>query len=282
VNATAFADWLIRPAPRRPLVMGILNVTPDSFSDGGKFDSIDAALAQAREMIAARADLIDVGGESTRPGSSPIPSQEQIERVVPVIQAIASDSDFLLSIDTTHADVATAALDAGAGMINDISAGRDDPRMFPLAAARRIPIVLMHMQGIPRTMQQNPVYIDVVKEVSDFLINRRQAAIAAGISSTQILFDPGIGFGKTDKQNLLLLRETARLAALGNPLLIGASRKAFIGRITGESAAADRLLGTAAVVGWCVANGAGISRVHDVAAMHKVIRMAGAIAGNLK
>jgi dihydropteroate synthase len=277
LNASQFTDWLALPPPRRPLIMGVLNVTPDSFSDGGKFTSVDAALARAQEMISAGSDLIDIGGDSTRPGALPVESAEQIRRVVPIIRAIASRSDVVLSIDTTRADVALAACDVGAQLINDISAGRDDPRMFPLAAARRVPIILMHMQGTPKTMQQNPVYADVVEEVCSFLIDRRRIAIEAGIDATQILLDPGIGFGKTDAHNLELLRATNRLATLGSPLVIGASRKGFIGRITGETEAENRLFGTAAVISWCAANGAGVLRVHDVGPMTQVVRMTDAI-----
>ena len=261
--------------------MGVLNLTPDSFSDGGKFNSIDTAVNRAIELAEAGADLIDIGGESTRPGALPVQATEQIRRAIPVIRAIAQRSDVLLSIDTTSAEVAGEACDAGAGLINDISAGRDDPRMFALAAARGVPIVLMHMQGTPRTMQQNPAYADVFQEVSHFLIERREAAVAAGIKSNQILLDPGIGFGKTDKHNLILIRETARLAALGCPLLVGASRKGFIGRITGEPDPSQRMIGTAAVVGWCSANGAEVLRVHDVGPMRQVVRMVRAIAGNI-
>jgi len=280
VNVSQFTAWLSHPPPRRALLMGVLNVTPDSFSDGGKFASHSAALAQAQAMISAGADLIDIGGESTRPGALPVPSTEQIRRVIPAIEAIAGHTDILLSIDTTRADVADAACKAGAGLINDISAGRDDPKMFSLAAARQVPIILMHMQETPATMQQNPVYKDVVKEVSGFLIERREAAIAAGISRDQILFDPGIGFGKTDDHNLALLRNTQHMASLGSPLVIGASRKGFIGRITGESAPADRIFGNAAVVGWCVANGAAVLRVHDIEPMIQVVRMVSAIIGS--
>jgi len=260
--------------------MGVLNVTPDSFSDGGRFVSTQAAVAQAQDMIGAGADLIDVGGESTRPGTLPVPSQEQIRRVIPAIEAISRRTDTLLSIDSTRADVARAACEAGAGLINDISAGRDDPAMLPLAAQHQLPIVLMHMQGTPQTMQANPVYSDVVAQVSAFLVERRNAAVNAGIAPSQILLDPGLGFGKTDAHNVALLRETSHLAAIGQPLVIGASRKGFVGRITGETDVHDRLMGTAAVVGWCAANGAGILLVHDVGAMFKVVQMVRAIVGN--
>jgi dihydropteroate synthase len=257
--------------------MGVLNITPDSFSDGGNFTSTDSAVAQAGRMIAAGCDLIDIGGESTRPGASPVAASEQIRRVIPALSAIASQSEILISIDTTSSAVATAAVDAGARMINDISAGRDDPAIFAVSAAAGVPIILMHMQGTPQTMQQKPAYVDVVREVGDFLLERKAAAISAGVQAERILLDPGIGFGKTDEHNLHLLRETSRLADLGSPLVIGASRKGFIGRITGESRAADRIFGTAAVVAWCAASGAGVLRVHDVGPMSQVVRMVHAI-----
>jgi dihydropteroate synthase len=281
VNVQQFTGWLSHPHPRRPLIMGVLNITPDSFSDGGKFTSTDSAAAQADQMIAAGADLIDIGGESTRPGASSVPPSEQLRRVIPGLSAIAARSDILISIDTTSNVVAAAACDAGAGMINDISAGRDDPAIFALAARAGVPIILMHMQGTPKTMQENPTYGNVVEEVGDFLLERKAAAISAGVRANKILLDPGIGFGKTDQHSLHLLRETSRLASLGSPLVIGASRKGFIGRTTGETPAADRIFGTAAVIAWCAANGCGVLRVHDVGPMAKVVRMVRAIAGAL-
>ena len=276
-----FTSWLNDPR-RPPLVMGILNVTPDSFSDGGKFSEPDAAIRQAELMVESGADLIDVGGESTRPGSQRVPADEQIRRVLPVVRAVVARLDVVISIDTTRAEVASAALDAGASVVNDISAGRDDPSMFKLVASRGVPIVLMHMLGhSPATMQDNPAYPsnDVVSAVESFLKSRRDSAIASGIASENVLFDPGIGFGKTAEHSLTLLRETRRLASLGQPLLVGASRKRFIGAITGETEPSDRLFGTAAAVAWSVANGAAIVRVHDVGAMAKVVRTVRAIQG---
>jgi dihydropteroate synthase len=281
LNFAQFNEWLIHAPPRRPLLMGILNITPDSFSDGGSFSSVESAIAHVELMAATGADLIDVGGESTRPGSLPVSSEEQIRRIVTVIEAISRRiASVVISVDTTRADVARAAVSAGATVINDISAGRDDPAMLPFVAEHQLPIILMHMQGTPKTMQQNPVYADVVKEVGEFLVERRQAAIAAGVNPAHVLLDPGIGFGKTDEHNLQLLRALSHLAKLGSPLLIGVSRKGFIGRITGEADAADRVWGTAAAIGWCVANGAGVSRVHDVDSMSKVVRMVRAIVGH--
>ena len=281
-----FRDWLATPAPsRRPLVMGVLNVTPDSFSDGGRFAAPDRAVAHAQEMAAAGADLIDVGGDSTRPGSRPVPPDEQVGRVVPVLAALRDLGrqgrlSLTVSIDTTRAAVAEAALDAGADVVNDVSAGRDDPELLPLVARRRVPVVLMHMQGTPATMQADPRYAEVVDEVATFLRERAAAAVAAGVDRSDVLLDPGIGFGKTAAHNLELLRRLAELrerAGADRPLVVGASRKGFIGRVTGESEAANRVFGTAATVAWSVAHGASIVRVHDVGPMAQVVRMIGAI-----
>src|SRR3954470_22146046 len=273
-----FDRWL-RDPHRLPLVMGVLNVTPDSFSDGGRFADPDAAVGHAKSLFDAGADLLDVGGESTRPGSARTSVEEQISRVLPVIQTLRRDigDHCLLSIDTTRAAVARAALDAGAAIINDISAGTDDPEMLPLAAARACPIVLMHMQGTPATMQERPSYRNVVEEVAEHLKERQAAARAAGVAEHRILLDPGIGFGKAVHHNLELLRRLGELAALGRPLVLGTSRKGFLGRITGETDPHDRLFATAASVAWCVANQAAIVRVHDVRAMSKVVRVIRAI-----
>lgn len=271
-----FDAWLLDP-DRPTLVMGVLNVTPDSFSDGGRFSAPDAAVSHALEMAAAGAQIIDIGGESTRPGSDPVPEQQQIQRVVPVIQSLHGRVNAVISIDTTLATVAEAALDAGAHIINDISAGRDDPQIFRLAARRRCPIVLMHMQGTPKTMQVAPAYDDVTAEVAGFLNERVIAAGIAGIDIDKILLDPGIGFGKTVQHNLQLLNRLRELTVLGRPLLVGTSRKGFIGRITGETEPSRRLFGTAGTVAWAVANGAGIVRVHDVEPMAQVVRMIHAI-----
>jgi dihydropteroate synthase len=271
-----FHRWLHDPA-RRPLVMGVLNVTPDSFSDGGKFADTGAAVAHAHAMCADGADLIDLGGESTRPGAQSVPESLQIARVVPVLKALADRPDITFSIDTSRADVARAALDAGAAIVNDITAGHADAGMFPLVAARRIPIILMHMQGTPATMQLNPNYRDVMAEVIEFLQDRLSAAVGAGIDMTNILLDPGIGFGKTMVHNLQLLRRQIELKHLGRPVVIGASRKKFIGAITGETEPGQRLMGTAAAVAWSVANGADIVRVHDVTAMARVVKLIRAI-----
>ena len=258
--------------------MGVLNVTPDSFSDGGEFIDPGAAAAAARQMIADGADLIDIGAESTRPGSLPVPELEQIRRLEPVFGALASESGKMVwSIDTTRAAVAQRAFDHGVTLVNDVSAGRDDPQMLPLVARRGAAVCLMHMQCTPATMQDNPHYDDVTAEVISFLLDRVHAAKAAGVARNRIIVDPGIGFGKTDAHNLELLRRLSDLTTIGQPTLVGTSRKGFIGRITGEPEAALRQFGTAATVSWCIANGADIVRVHDVKPMRQVMEMTQAI-----
>jgi dihydropteroate synthase len=272
-----FETWLgtVR-SDRRPLVMGILNVTPDSFSDGGHHSTADTAAAHAVEMVEAGADLLDIGGESTRPGALRVDANEQLRRVMPVIERLR-DLPAVVSIDTTRAVVARAAVEAGAKLVNDVSGGLDDPAMLPTVAAMGAPIVLMHMRGNPQTMQSLARYADVTAEVREHLRQRRDAAVAAGIRPDRIILDPGIGFAKTADHDLILLRQLAELRELGHPLLLGTSRKKFIGRITGDDLPADRVFGTAATVAWGVANGADIVRVHDVAAMVKVVRMIRAI-----
>lgn len=281
MNDRQFHDWLRDPL-RRPLVMGVLNVTPDSFSDGGRFFTPDAALVHAREMLDQGADLIDVGGESTRPGSQPVPPEEQLRRILPVISAIRQNAPVALSIDTTSSHVAQVTLDHGATLVNDISAGCNDPAMLPLVARCRAPIILMHMLGQPATMQQNPTYKDVTAEVTDYLRQRAAAARAAGVEPENILLDPGIGFGKTVAHNLELLRRTGELAALGHPLVIGPSRKRFIAAVTGQSDPEARVFGTAAAVAWVVANVPAIVRVHDVGSTTQVVRMTQAIKEGLE
>ena len=276
-----FDVWL-GDSRRRPLVMGVLNITPDSFSDGGQFIDPGAAVARAAVIASEGADLIDIGGESTRPGSLPVDAAEQVRRVVPVLREVRDRlPGFTLSIDTTRSEVAAAALDAGAHVINDVSAGRDDPALLPLAARRSCPVILMHMQGTPRTMQVNPAYSDVTAEVAQFLEGRLDAAAAGGVDPAKVLLDPGIGFGKTVAHNLELLRRITDLVALGRPIVIGTSRKGFIAKVLGEQPAAAgtvpdpsaRLFGTAATVAWAVANGAAVARVHDVGPMAQVVRM---------
>jgi len=271
-----FNLWLTQH-DRRPLLMGVLNVTPDSFSDGGRFASVESAIGQAEKLAADGADLIDIGGESTRPGSQRIDPHEQIRRIVPVLQSAAHRLPVVWSVDTRSSQVAAAAIDAGASVINDISAGRDDPAILRLAAQHGLPIILMHMQGEPATMQVNPHYTNVIEEVKSFFIERIEAAKSAGINSDRILLDPGIGFGKNVNHNLTLIRDMSRFKDLGRPLVIGTSRKGFIGTISGEPQPNQRLMGTAATVAWSIANGADIVRVHDVEAMLKVVRVIRAI-----
>lgn len=260
------------------LVMGILNVTPDSFSDGGQFLDPKTAVEHGLQMVAQDAAMIDVGGESTRPGSKPVPPAEQIRRIVPVIGALAERIDIPISIDTTDVEVAWAALRAGASILNDITALGDD-RMAELAAQQQVPVILMHMQGTPATMQTEPHYDDVVQEVRDFLVARAEKAIRLGIPRERIFLDPGIGFGKTLEHNLALLRSLDRLVATGHRVLVGPSRKGFIGKLTGRDKPAERLSGTAAAVAWCVWAGASIVRVHDVAEMVDVAKVTRAIMG---
>jgi dihydropteroate synthase len=273
-----FSTWL-RSAPRRPLVMGVLNLTPDSFSDGGRFLSPEASIAYAEHLIDEGADLLDIGGESTRPGSQPVPADAQIARIMPVLKAVASRFPIAISIDTTASQAAAAALDAGAAIVNDISAGRFDLEMLTLVARRRCPIILMHMQGTPATMQDCPVYQDVVAEVAAFFKERLLAATNAGIDPSLTFLDPGLGFGKTAAHNLELLRRIKELLDLARPLMIGASRKGFIGTITGEPKPDQRLAGTLATTVWSIANGASIVRVHDVRANVAAIRMLESIIG---
>lgn len=248
---------------RVPIVMGILNVTPDSFSDGGvHFDQSNAVHA-AMQMEEDGARIIDIGGESTRPGAEPVSAADEIARVIPVIAEIRRRSDIAVSIDTTKAEVARAALNAGADMINDVSALRHDAAMRPLAANTSVPVVLMHMRGEPRTMQQLAQYDDVVADVARELREFVQQAIDAGIDRQQILVDPGIGFAKNSEQNLDLLARCAELRTIG-PVVIGASRKAFIGNLTGRPAGPDRMVGSLAAVAAAFRGGAAIVRVHDV------------------
>lgn len=257
-----------------PLLMGVLNVTPDSFSDGGEHFDLAAAVDRGRQMIAQGADIIDVGGESTRPGSEGVLPDEQIRRVVPVIEQLASQTDKPISIDTTSSVVARRALAAGAGIVNDISAGRADQHMFELLADLGSPLVLMHMLGTPADMQSKPCYEDVVGEITAFLARALDKATAAGVHRDRIIIDPGIGFGKTVEHNLEILRRLSEFHRLGRPILLGTSRKSFIGRVLGQDSPKDRLWGTAATVALAVAAGAHILRVHDIAQMRQVADMA--------
>jgi dihydropteroate synthase len=253
--------------------MGVLNVTPDSFSDGGRFFDAKPAVARAMAMLQAGADIIDIGGESTRPEATPVCADEELRRVLPVVLAL---SKHVVSIDTTKALVAEAALATGARIVNDISALRADPRMAKVVRDSGAGLVLMHMQGTPETMQQDPQYEDVAGEVGEFLAERIRFAESQGVKKNQIAVDPGIGFGKTVEHNLQLLAELESLRKLGCPILVGTSRKSFIGKQLGREPH-ERLWGTAATVAWAVAHGAGIVRVHDVAEMRDVVRMVEAI-----
>jgi len=257
--------------------MGVVNVTPDSFSDGGLYLDPEAAVAHGRELAAAGAEILDVGGESTRPGAEAVSAEEELRRVVPVIRGLR-DLDCEVSVDTSKAEVAAAALDAGAGIVNDVTALRGGPEMAALCAERGAGVVLMHMLGDPRTMQDDPRYEDVVAEVRTFLAERIEAATAAGIDEERIWLDPGIGFGKTAAHNMELLRRLGELRELGRPLVVGTSRKSFIGRIDG-SAADERLGGTIASSVLAAAEGAEVLRVHDVAEMRQALAVATAILG---
>ncbi len=261
-----------------PLLMGVLNVTPDSFSDGGDFFEPEAAAARAATMLDEGADIVDVGGESTRPGSEPVPTAEEIRRVVPVIREILAERpDAVVSVDTYRAETAEAALAVGAGIVNDVSALRGDPRMAALVGEARCPVVLMHMKGDPKTMQKNPVYDDVVREVREFLAERAEHAIAAGVEPENVVVDPGIGFGKTLEHNLTLLRRLDAIVELGFPVLIGASRKSFIGGITGTEEAKERVPGTLAANVLALEKGATVFRVHDVRASREALAVARAV-----
>ena len=256
--------------------MGILNVTPDSFSDGGAYRGPEEAAAKGAEMVADGADIIDVGGESTRPGSLPIPEDVELDRVVPAVRALRERTDALISVDTTKAAVAREALAAGADIVNDVSSLRFDPRMAGFVAASGAPVVLMHMRGTPETMQSFPAYGNLFGEIAAFLAERIEAARAAGIAAERIIVDPGIGFGKTDEDNLALIDGLGFLDALDRPILVGASRKRFIGRTLGL-APDDRLEGSLAAGVLCVARGAHILRVHDVRSTRRAADLADAV-----
>jgi dihydropteroate synthase len=255
----------------RPLVMGILNVTPDSFSDGGRYAGIDAACERAAVMVAEGAAIIDVGGESTRPGAAGVSAQLERERVVPVIERIAASLDVAISIDSSKPEVMAAAVDAGACLVNDVRALRA-PGARAWAAGAGVGVCLMHMQGEPRSMQESPAYHEVVSEVAEFLLRERAACVAAGIRPEAIAFDPGIGFGKGHEHNLALLKNLSHLAALGSPLLVGLSRKSLIGRVLGRPVR-ERLHGGLGLAAWAVSAGARIIRTHDVAATRDAILM---------
>ena len=249
----------------RPLIMGVVNVTPDSFSDGGHFFAADAALAQGRALAAAGADILDIGGESTRPFADPVPLDEELRRVIPVIETLSREVGLPISIDTYKAPVARAALAAGAAIINDISALRFDPEMAPLAAVHQAPVVLMHMQGEPKDMQVKPHYDDLFGEIKTFFQERLEFAVSQGIPRESLVLDPGIGFGKTLEHNLEIINRLDEFLDLGCPLLLGPSRKAFIGHLTGQPAGPERDAGTLAALAVGVLRGAKIVRTHNAA-----------------
>ena len=262
----------------RTLVMGIVNVTPDSFSDGGMFDGADAAVKHGLRLLEEGADLLDVGGESTRPGSDPVSADEERARVLPVIEGLRREApEVVLSVDTRKAEVARDALAAGADVVNDIAAGAD-PAMFGAVAGSGAGMVLMHMQGEPKTMQQDPHYDDVVTEVRAFLAERVEAAAAAGIGRDRLCVDPGIGFGKRLEDNVELLREIGSFRDLEAAVLAGVSRKRFLGELSGVDDPAERLEGTLAAVAWCAAQGVDVVRVHDVAQSVRALAVVDAIA----
>jgi dihydropteroate synthase len=259
-----------------PLVMGVLNVTPDSFSDGGRFLDRDTAVAQGRMMAADGADIIDIGGESTRPGAAEVDAGVELDRVLPVIERLAASTTALISIDTQKAEVADAALAAGARIINDVSALRSDPDLLGVARDRGASIILMHMQGRPRDMQAHPAYDDVTAEVRDFLARSVEDTVAGGVPFERLAIDPGIGFGKTFDHNLTLLDRLEAFGELNRPLVLGVSRKAFIGAITGREPL-ERMAGGLAAAAIGVIKGAAVIRTHDVAPTVDAVKMAAAI-----
>ncbi|MBD2514105.1 dihydropteroate synthase [Nostoc sp. FACHB-973] len=262
---------------QRTYLMGILNVTPDSFSDGGEFNTTSAALVQAQALVAAGADIIDVGGQSTRPGAKQITLQEELDRVLSVLQVLRPEISVPISVDTTRAAVARASVEAGADMINDISGGSFDSEMLPTIASLGVPIILMHIRGTPQTMQQMTDYQDLMAEIFSFLQKQIAAATAAGIHRDKVIIDPGIGFAKNYEQNLEIFQQLRSLRALNCPILVGASRKSFIGRILNQPDPKARVWGTAAACCAAIVNGADILRVHDVQEMRDVSLVADAI-----
>ncbi|HEX5400102.1 MAG TPA: dihydropteroate synthase [Verrucomicrobiae bacterium] len=262
--------------PRPALVMGIVNVTPDSFSDGGKFMDTDTAVRHALKLVNDGAEILDIGGESTRPGAHPVPEKEELHRVIPVVEKLASKVKIPLSIDTRKPAVAHAALSAGASIVNDVAANRSQAKMWKLVSEFHAGYVCMHAQGTPRTMQQRPRYQDVVREVREFFVERLRKLTAAGLSPEQVLLDPGIGFGKTVEHNLALLAHLGRFTTLRRPLLLGVSRKSFLGTISGADAN-ERLPASLACATLVVESGARIIRAHDVLETIQALRMAEAV-----
>ena len=280
---TAGLDWRVgnqtHDLSRRGMIMGIVNVTPDSFSDGGQFFDVEQAVNHGLELAAEGADILDIGGESTRPGAEPVSVEEELRRVLPVIRALREKTQALISIDTFKARVAREAMAAGADVVNDVSGLMHDPEMINVLRASKAGVVLMHMKGEPRTMQVNPVYDDVVAEVHAFFDERLRLLNDAGIDSTRVVLDPGIGFGKALEHNLTLLRSLPRLRAQDRPLLIGVSRKSMLGKIVGSTEIADRAWPTVSVTAYVREHGASLVRVHEVKANADAMRMTEAILG---
>jgi dihydropteroate synthase len=269
---------------KRTYLMGVLNVTPDSFSDGGDYYIIESALAQAENMVKSGVDIIDIGGQSTRPGAAEISLEEEIDRVIPVVQILRQKAEIFgsvpISVDTTRAQVAKAAVEAGADIINDISGATFDSAMLSTVAQLKVPIILMHIRGTPQTMQKLTDYRDLIGEIREFLESRIAEAVAAGIDKSHIILDPGIGFAKNYSQNLEILQQLAKFRGLDCPILVGVSRKSFIGHILNQPLAKQRIWGTAAACTGAIANSADILRVHDVREMHDVCLVADAIFRN--
>jgi dihydropteroate synthase len=279
----AVASWKFAgrtlPLGTRSYLMGVLNVTPDSFSDGGQFFDLDVAHEHALRMVAEGADIIDVGGESTRPGADEVAEAEELRRVMPVISRLAAATDVLISVDTSKAAVARAGVDAGATIINDISGGRGDAEMMSVAAKSGAGFIIMHMQGTPRTMQKKPTYNDVVAEVREFFRQQYRCAIDCGIDPMALAFDPGIGFGKTPEHNLTLLRHLGDLRIEDRPLVVGVSRKSFLAKICGAENVADRVAPTVACTALLRERGADVIRVHDVKANAAALKITDALVG---
>jgi dihydropteroate synthase len=261
----------------KTFIMGILNITPDSFSDGGSFIKADTAVEHAINMVEEGADIIDIGGESTRPGSDAITVSEELERVIPVIEKLSGRIRVPISIDTYKAGVAQKAIDAGASIVNDISGLRSDPDMPGVVSRNEVPVVIMHIKGTPKNMQTNPIYGNLIEEIIEYLGESIAIAEKAGIHDEKIIVDPGIGFGKTFEDNLEIIKELSKFKRLGKPLLIGTSRKAFIGKVLGDAPVGDRVEGTSAAVAISIMNGADIVRVHDVKEMKRVAIVSDAI-----
>lgn len=262
---------------KQTYLMGVLNITPDSFSDGGDYNDLEAAFNRAQGLVSAGADILDVGGQSTRPGAKEISLEEELERVIPIIRRIRQYLNVPISVDTTRATIAQQAIQAGADLVNDISGGTFDPEMLPTVASGNVPMILMHLRGTPETMQQLTDYDDLVGEILAVLRERLMAAEKAGIDRSRLIIDPGIGFGKTAEQNLELLRQLNQFRSLGVPMLVGTSRKSFIGKILNQNDPKQRVWGTASTCCAAIAQGADILRVHDLPEMWEVSRVADAI-----